>query len=119
MPGPMSMNTMDDALTLPIPRITIAIRAGSRQPPLRTARMVRPTSHGSPAQARRSTEIRAVNASWYGVSMYTTAPAKAPKRRAPSMVKSHRAPKAARSEIVPNHRRCATQSGTPTDCMSQ
>ena len=37
-----------------------------------------PTSHGRPAHGSSSTEMRAVNASWYGVSMYTSAPASAP-----------------------------------------
>ena len=81
--------------------------------------IVSPTSHGSPAHASRITEIRAVNASWYGVSMYTSAPASAPARRVPSIVNNHRAPSAAASEMVPSQSRCATQSGTPTWSMSQ
>ncbi len=67
--GPMPTNTNELALTLPMVRTTSANHAGSRQPPRRTARMVNPISHGSPAHASSSTEIRAVNASWYGVSM--------------------------------------------------
>ena len=76
--GPMRTNTSELAFTLPMVRITSANSAGSRHPPRRTARMVKPTSHGRPAQASKSTEIRAVKASWYGVSMYTSAPAIAP-----------------------------------------
>jgi hypothetical protein len=48
---------------------TSANRAGSRHPPRRVARIANPTSHGKPAHANSSTERRAVNASWYGVSM--------------------------------------------------
>ncbi len=67
--GPMPTNSSELALTEPIVRTTSANSAGSRQPCRRTARMLSPTSHGRPAQASSSTEIRAVNASWYGVSM--------------------------------------------------
>ena len=115
----MATNTSDDALTDPMVRSTNANSAGSRHPRFRTARIVSPTSHGSPAHASRITEIRAVNASWYGVSMYTSAPASAPARRVPSIVNNHRAPSAAASEMVPSQSRCATQSGTPTWSMSQ
>ena len=65
----MPTNSSELAFTEPMVRTTRANSAGSRQPCRRTARMLRPTSHGSPAHASRSTEIRAVNASWYGVSM--------------------------------------------------
>ena len=54
-----------------------------------------------------------MNASWYGVSMYTIAPASAPARPVPSIVNNQRAPSTAASEIVPSHSRCAIQSGTP------
>ena len=60
----MHTKSSELALTLPMVRITSANRAGSRQPPRRTARIASPTSHGNPAHARSSTEIRAVNASW-------------------------------------------------------
>ncbi len=67
--GPMHTNDNELAFTLPMVRMTRANSAGSRQPPRRTARIASPTSHGKPAQESSSTEIRAVNASWYGVSM--------------------------------------------------
>ncbi len=117
--GAMSTNTSDDALTLPTTRLTSANSAGARQPPSCTARIVSPTSQGSAAHASRMTDNRAVNASWYGVSRYTSVPASAPIRPVPSMVKSQRAPNAAANEMEPNQSRCATQSGTPTASMSQ
>ena len=58
-----------DAFTPPIANITSANNAGSRHPPLRTDRMVSPTSQGRPAHGSRISEMRAVKASWYGVSM--------------------------------------------------
>ena len=60
-----------------------------------------------------------MNASWYGVSRYTAAPAIAPARPAPSFVSSQSAPAAAAKEIEPIQRRWATQSGTPIWPMSQ
>ncbi len=67
--GATSMNSIDDAFTLPALMITSASAAGYAQPPRCTARIVSPTIHGSAAHASSSTEMRAVNASWYGVSM--------------------------------------------------
>ncbi len=100
-PGPSRMNSIDDAFTLPAVMITSAMSAGSLHPPSprcasRTARMVRPMSQGSATHARRITEMRAVNASWYGVSMYTSAPVSAPSRFAPNRAKSQ--PRAQRRE---------------------
>ena len=117
--GAMPTNRSDDALVLPIRRITSANSAGSRHPPRRAARIVRPISHGRPAHGSSSTEIRAVNASWYGVSTYTIAPTSAPARFVPSIVNSQSAPAAAANEIEPRNRRCATQSGTPSWSMTQ
>ncbi len=65
----MPTNSRELALTLPITSTTSANHAASRHPPRRTERIANATSQGSPAHASRSTESRAVNASWYGVSM--------------------------------------------------
>ena len=101
--GAMPTNTSDDAFTPPDreehQREERRVAPSAVAAP---ARIVSPTSHGSPAHASSSTEIRAVNASWYGVSMYTSAPASAPARRTPSIVNNQRAPSTAASEIVPS-----------------
>ena len=98
---------------------TRANSAGARQSRVRVARIVRPTSHGRAAHGSSSTEIRAVNASWKGVSPYTSAPASAPARPVPSRVKSQRAPRRAAADRVPSQRRWATQSGTPRRSKAQ
>ena len=78
-----------------------------------------PTNHGSAAHGSRSTEIRAVKASWYGVHAYTRAPATAASPSTPSSRKSQRAPSAATNERVPHQSRWATQSGAPSCSKSQ
>ncbi len=118
-PGATIASSRVAALMLPAARVTSANSAGSRHPPRSTARIVSPTSHGRAAHARRSTESRAVNASWNGVSMYTKAPASAPVRRTPSNRNSQRAPSTATSEIEPSQNLCATHTGIPNVWVSQ
>jgi len=48
---------------------TMAKRAGMRQPPRRTARMVNANMNGSPAQGSRITEILPAYCRKYGESM--------------------------------------------------
>jgi len=67
--GAMPTSKSEGALMLPAVTATSANNAGSRHPPRLSARAVKPTSHGSAAHGSKITEMRAVNASWYGVSM--------------------------------------------------
>ena len=59
----MPTKSNDDAFVPPMSSTTSAKSVGSRHPPRLALRIVSPTSHGSPAHARSSTDSRAVNAS--------------------------------------------------------
>ena len=61
---------MMELALMPLTRATtMAKSAGSRQPPRRSATMVRPNMKGSPAHGSRITEIRPAYCRKYGDSM--------------------------------------------------
>src|SRR5829696_5999673 len=107
------------ALTAPTVKTTSAARAAWRQRLRVAARTVRPTSQPRPAHGSSMAEVRDSYGSTYGDNWYTTAAVKAAARPSPSRRAHHSTPVPASTNIVPSHRRWATQSGTPARSKTQ